>query len=87
METLWTQDSSGWFHYRDFAGRRLSGHKTVVVGSVTGICWSETLWTQDSSGWFRYRDFAGWRLSGHKTVVVGSITGTLLDGDSLDTIQ
>ena len=36
METLWTQDSSGWFRYRDFAGRRLSGHKTVVVGSVTG---------------------------------------------------
>ena len=68
METLWTQDSSGWFRYRDFAG-------------------PETLWTQDSSGWFRYRDFAGWRLSGHNTVVVGSVTGTLLDGDSLDTIQ
>ena len=36
METLWTHDSSGWFRYRDFAGWRLSGHKTVVVGSVTG---------------------------------------------------
>ena len=36
METLWTQYSSGWFRYRDFAGWRLSGHNTVVVGSVTG---------------------------------------------------
>ena len=36
METLWTQYSSGWFRYRDFAGWRLSGHKIVMVGSVTG---------------------------------------------------